>query len=46
MDAGPHAPGVAAGFEQLGGALVQAREDYQHTREYDEALFGEDFTAE
>jgi SNF2 family DNA or RNA helicase len=37
---------VAAGFEQLGGALVQAREDYQHTREYDEVLFGEDFTAE
>ena len=37
---------AAAGFEQLGGALLQAREDYQHTREYDEALFGEDFTAE
>jgi len=35
-----------AGFEQLGGALVQARGAYQHTREYDEALFGEDFTAE
>jgi SNF2 family DNA or RNA helicase len=37
---------VASGFEQLGEALVQAREAYQHTQEYDEALFGEDFTAE
>ncbi|MEE8389897.1 MAG: SNF2-related protein [Anaerolineae bacterium] len=37
---------VAAGFEQLGDALVQAREVYQHTREYDEALFGEDFATE
>ena len=36
----------AAGFEQLGDVLAQARETYQHTREYDEALFGEDFTAE
>ncbi|MDY7077233.1 MAG: SNF2-related protein [Chloroflexota bacterium] len=37
---------VATGFEQLGDALAQARETYQHTREYDEALFGEDFEAE
>jgi SNF2 family DNA or RNA helicase len=37
---------VASGFEQLGEALVQAREAYQHTQEYDEALFGEDFTTE
>jgi len=37
---------VAIGFEQLGEALVQARQAYQHTQEYDEALFGEDFTAE
>ena len=37
---------VASGFEQLGEALVQAREAYRHTQEYDEALFGEDFTAE
>lgn len=37
---------AAPGFEQLGGALVRAREDYQRTREYDEALFGEDFTTE
>ena len=37
---------VTSGFEQLGEALMQAREAYQHTQEYDEALFGEDFTAE
>jgi len=37
---------VAAGFERLGDALAQAREAYQRTLEYDEALFGEDFTAE
>jgi len=37
---------AAAGFEQLGDALAQARETYQRTREYDEALFGEDFAAE
>jgi SNF2 family DNA or RNA helicase len=37
---------MASGFEQLGEALVQAREAYQHTQEYDEALFGEDFTTE
>jgi hypothetical protein len=36
----------AAGFERLGGMLIQAREAYQRTHEYDEALFGEDFTAE
>jgi SNF2 family DNA or RNA helicase len=42
-----HTPQEAeAGFEQLGGALVEARQAYQRTREYDEALFGEDFTAE
>jgi SNF2 family DNA or RNA helicase len=37
---------AATGFEQLGAELVRAREIYHHTREYDEALFGEDFTAE
>jgi hypothetical protein len=37
---------AAVGFEQLGDALAQARKVYQHTREYDEALFGEDFEAE
>jgi SNF2 family DNA or RNA helicase len=35
-----------AGFERLGSLLAQAQEAYQHTREYDEALFGEDFEAE
>ncbi len=37
---------AAAGFERLGKALTQARRAYQRTREYDEALLGEDFTAE
>jgi len=37
---------AAVNFEQLGDALAQAREAYQRTREYDDALFGEDFTAE
>jgi SNF2 family DNA or RNA helicase len=34
------------GFNQLGEALLQARQVYQKTREYDDALFGEDFAAE
>jgi SNF2 family DNA or RNA helicase len=33
-------------FEQLGDTLAQAREFYRRTREYDQALFGEDFEAE
>ena len=37
---------AAAGFAQLGDALVEAREAYQQTREYDETLFGQDFAAE
>lgn len=37
---------VAAGFARLGEELVQARRSYQLTRQYDEALFGEDFAAE
>ncbi len=37
---------VAAGFEQLGQALAEARAAYQQAHEYDEALFGEDFSAE
>jgi len=36
---------AAEGFAQLGDALVKAREAYQRTREYDEALFGQDFAA-
>ncbi len=37
---------IASGFEQLGNELVKARQAYSKTREYDEALFGEDFAAE
>ncbi len=36
---------VAAGFAHLGEALTEAREAYRRTREYDEALFGEDLSA-
>ena len=37
---------VTTRFEELGDSLVQARAAYQQAREYDEALFGEDFVAE
>jgi SNF2 family DNA or RNA helicase len=37
---------AATGFAKLGDALVEARESYRHMREYDEALFGQDFSAE
>ena len=37
---------AAACFEDLGEALQQAKVRYQRTKEHDEALFGEDFTAE
>jgi SNF2 family DNA or RNA helicase len=37
---------LQAGFSQLGERLLQARQAYQRTREYDEALLGEDFSAE
>jgi SNF2 family DNA or RNA helicase len=37
---------LQTGFNQLGETLLQARQAYQKTREYDEALFGEDFSAE
>jgi SNF2 family DNA or RNA helicase len=37
---------VRAGMEQLGEALEQARSGYQKTRDYDDALFGQDFAAE
>jgi SNF2 family DNA or RNA helicase len=37
---------LQAGFNQLGERLLQARQAYQRTREYDEALLGEDFSAE
>ena len=35
-----------AGFNQLGEKLIQARQAHQKSQEYDEALFGEDFSAE
>ncbi len=37
---------ITAGFNRLGEVLVQARAAYWETHEYDEALFGEDFSAE
>jgi SNF2 family DNA or RNA helicase len=33
-------------FDRLGETLVEARKAHQKTQEYDEALFGEDFSAE
>lgn len=37
---------LRANFDQLGNKLVEARKAHQKTQEYDEALFGEDFSAE
>lgn len=37
---------VQAGMAQLGDALVEARARYQQAKQYDEALFGEDFIAD
>jgi SNF2 family DNA or RNA helicase len=37
---------LQAGMDGLGQALVEARAGYQRTREYDEALFGQDFAAD
>ncbi|NOZ51332.1 MAG: DEAD/DEAH box helicase [Chloroflexi bacterium] len=36
----------ASGMTALGDALVGARDSYQRVREYDDALFGEDFSTE
>jgi SNF2 family DNA or RNA helicase len=36
----------AAGMSELGEELVKARSAYQHMKDYDEALFGEDFSTE
>lgn len=36
---------AAAGMEQLGEALAQARAAHERAKAYDEALFGEDFSA-
>jgi SNF2 family DNA or RNA helicase len=37
---------LQTGFNQLGETLLQARQAYQKAREYDGALFGEDFAAD
>ncbi len=37
---------AAVQFEELGRALLQAKEHYRRTKEYDESLFGEDFAVE
>ncbi len=37
---------LQTGFAQLSETLLQARQAYQQTKEYDDALFGQDFTAE
>jgi hypothetical protein len=37
---------VSAGMEELGEALVKARQTYLETQAYDEALFGQDFGVE
>jgi SNF2 family DNA or RNA helicase len=34
------------GFNQLGDILIQARQAHKKSQDYDEALFGEDFSAE
>ena len=36
---------LSRGFAELGDELVRARESYEHARDYDETLFGEDFAA-
>ncbi len=43
---GQTADELRTGFNQLGETLLQARQAYQKSREYDETLFGEDFSAE
>lgn len=37
---------ATAGFEKLGQAMADARQAHQETNEYDDALFGEDFSTE
>jgi len=41
-----NAEALRVNFDQLGVKLVEARKTHQKTQEYDEALFGEDFSAE
>ena len=38
--------GLRAGFDRLGETLLQARQSYRKVKEYDDALFGQDFSAE
>ncbi len=37
---------LRAGFDHLGETLLQARQSYRQVKEHDDALFGQDFTAE
>jgi SNF2 family DNA or RNA helicase len=37
---------LRAGFDDLGNKLLEARQMHRKSQEYDEALFGEDFSAE
>lgn len=37
---------LTANLNRLGETLLKARHDYQETKEYDEALFGEDFSTD
>jgi hypothetical protein len=49
MDIWAQAPtdeALVAGMAALGDALVEARTAYQQMKEYDEALFGEDFSTD
>jgi SNF2 family DNA or RNA helicase len=41
-----NAEDLHANFDQLGAKLVEARKMHQKTQEYDEALFGEDFSSD
>ena len=41
-----NAEDLRANFHQLGNKLVEARKAHQKTQEYDEALFGQDFSAD
>jgi SNF2 family DNA or RNA helicase len=38
--------GLRAGFDRLGETLLQARQSYRQVKEHDDALFGQDFSAE
>jgi len=40
-----NAEDLRVNFKELGDRLVEARKTHQKTQEYDESLFGEDFSA-